>query len=169
MWNEDVRLKVLERLRTIESLRDVKIEEEEICVMPFEEVQLVCKPGGISHSIRLVDQPTSYLRSNEHLDFYLLCDVPSNVLAHDFRQNAEFVLNQLGLKLECHGLTTQSGIAPAGSTLPERPTFVFNISVSPNQVTSKILSTFCILLSYVSVDICFYARVTGVGRRFLEH
>lgn len=140
MWNEDLRSKVLERLRSLESLGDVKIGEEDVCVMPFKEVQLVCRPNGISQYIRLVDQPTSYLRSNENLDFYLLCDVLSSsvdVLAKDFRQNTEFTLNGWQLKLECRGLSIKSGASPAGSALSEYPTFSFNITVNPNESIGK--------------------------------
>ncbi len=97
MWNEQVRSKVLERLRSLPALQSVQIEEEDICVMPFEEVQLVCrKSSGVSPSIRLQDEPTSYLCYNQNLNFYLLCDALSSasVLADDFRQNPEFTLKE---------------------------------------------------------------------------
>ena len=35
MWNEDVRSKVLERLRSLKSLNNVEIEDDDVCVMPF--------------------------------------------------------------------------------------------------------------------------------------
>ncbi len=136
MWNEEVRSKVLERLRSLPTLQSVQIEEEDVCVMPFEEVQLVCrKAGGISPSIRLLDEPTSYLRYNQKLDFYLLCDgsdAPSSasVLANDFRQAPEFTLKGWQLKLECRGLSVKTGTVPAGS---KPPTFLFNISVYPSE------------------------------------
>jgi len=137
MWNEELRSKVLQRLKTLDSLQNVNFEEEDIFVMPFKEVQLVCK----SETIKLTDQPTSYLRSNENLDFYLLCDSSSaNVLAHDFRQNPEFTLNQWQLKLECSGLTTELRTnTPAGSNFMKGPTFSFNISVHPSCIESKLL------------------------------
>lgn len=47
MWNESLRFKVLERLRSLETFQNVKIEEEDICVIPFDEVQLICKSGGL--------------------------------------------------------------------------------------------------------------------------
>ena len=93
------------------------------------------KAGGISPSIRLLDEPTSYLRFNQKLDFYLLCDgsdAPSSasVLADDFRQAPEFTLKGWQLKLECRGLSLKTGTVPAGS---EPPTFLFNISVYPSE------------------------------------
>lgn len=134
MWNEQVRSKVLERLRSLPTFQNVKIEEEDICVMPFEEVQLVCrKPGGISPSIRLQDEPKSYFRYNQNLDFYLICDAASSasVLADDFRQNPEFTLNGWQLKLQCSGLSTKTVTVPAGS---EPPAFLFNISICAREL-----------------------------------
>jgi len=55
MWNQDLRSKVLERLRSLPSLANVIIQEDDVCVMPYEEVQLVCDPGtGLNNSIKLV-------------------------------------------------------------------------------------------------------------------
>jgi len=140
MWNVELRLKVLERLRELDSLRDVKIEEDDICIMPFEEVQLVCTSGSLPQSISLTDKPTSYLRSNETLDLFLLCNDPSssNILARDFGQSPDLFFNEWNVKLVCRGLAMESGNAPAGLNLAERPTFSFNISGSPCQVTSKL-------------------------------
>jgi len=141
MWNEKVRSKVLERLRCLESLQNVKFGEDDICVMPFEDVQLVGTSGSLPHFISLNDKPTSYLRSNQNLDFFLFCNEPSsaNTLAHDFRQNLEFTLAEWQLKLECRGLAIESGIAHAGSTSLKRPVLTFDISISPNKITSKLL------------------------------
>jgi len=133
MWNDEVRSKVLERLRSLPTLQRVQIEEEDICVMPFEEVQLVCrKSGGISPSIWLLDEPTSYFRYNQNLNFSLLCDAPStaSAFADDFRQNPEFTVKEWQLKLECRGLSSKTGTIPAGS---EPPTSLFNISIFPSE------------------------------------
>jgi len=124
MWNGALRSKVLERLRSMKSLKNVDIEEDNVSVLPFEEVQLVCKSG----SIRLTDQPTSYARPKENLGFYLLCDESSsaNKLAKDFRRNPEFTLNEyLQLKLECRGLSNRSG---TDQTSSKRPTFSYFVS-----------------------------------------
>jgi len=133
MWNEELRIKVLERLRSLKSLQDVLIEEDGVCVLPFEEVLLVCKSGAIPESTRLTNEPTSYLRSKEKLDFYLLCDEPSlvNALAEDFRQNPEFTVSSWQLKLECRGLSSNSTL------IKKPPTFSFNVSILPNEVTCK--------------------------------
>ena len=134
MWNDEVRSKVLERLRSLPTLQRVQIEEEDICVMPFEEVQLVCrKSGGISPSIWLLDEPTSYFRHNQNVNFNLLCDAPStaSAFADDFRQNPEFTVKEWQLKLECRGLSSKTGTIPAGS---EPPTSLFNISIFPSEL-----------------------------------
>ncbi len=165
MWNEELRSKVLERrLRSLESLCDVKIGEGDVCVMPFKQVQLIVyKPDGILKYARLLeDQPTSYLRSNENLDFHLLCDaLPSSVdvLAEDFRQNTEFTLKEWQLKLECRGLTIKSGTTPVGWILllsDECPTFSFNITTTHTNNesnNSKLLSQGNYLI-YSDNEIC---------------
>ena len=62
MWNAEMRDKVLERPRSTPGLSHLKLREDDICVMPLEDVQLVCK-SDISQSIRLLQQPTSLLVS----------------------------------------------------------------------------------------------------------
>ena len=101
---------------------------------------MVCKTGSLPKSISITAKPISFLRSNEQLDFCLLCDPTSsaNSLAHDFRQNPEFTLNEWQLQLECRGISTEYGTATAGL---KRPTFSFNISIQPNdEIASKLLS-----------------------------
>ena len=135
-----MRSKVLERLRSLKSLNNVEIEDDDVSVMPFEEMLLVCKTGSLPKSISLTAKPISFLRSNEQLDFCLLCDATScaNALAHDFRQNPEFTLNEWQLELECRGISTEYGTATAGL---KRPTFSFNISIQPNdEIASKLSS-----------------------------
>ena len=140
MWNEELRSKVLERLRSLEGLQNVKIGEEDVCVMPYEEVKLVFKSGSVPKSITLMDQPTSYLRSNENLDFYLLCDVSSasSALAEDFRKFPEFTLKSWKLALECRGLGIQSGTAALTDSMftgnLKRPTFTFNVSTNSKEI-----------------------------------
>ena len=128
MWNQDLRSKVLERLRSLPSLSNVIIHEDDVCVMPYEEVQLICDPGtGLDDSIKLMDRPTSYLRFPESLDFYLLCDSLSvaNSLVGDIRQNPEFTLSNLQLKLECR----------RGLVMEESQKF--NVSVLPGGITVR--------------------------------
>ena len=60
MWNAEMRDKVLERPRSTPGLSHLKLREDDICFMPHEDVQLVCK-SDISQSIRLLQQPTSLL------------------------------------------------------------------------------------------------------------
>lgn len=149
MWNLDIRSKVLDRLRSLECLQNASFGEEDICVMPFETVQLVCKSGSLPQFISLTDKRTPYLRSNEDLYFYLLVDESSsaNVLAHDIRQNPEFYLiNDWQLKLECSGFATESETTPAGSTSTHRLTRSYTISIcSPEVSSSKSSFQFCML------------------------
>ncbi len=44
MWNTELRSKVLERVQSMPTFKELQIDEEDICVMPYEEVQLVLKP-----------------------------------------------------------------------------------------------------------------------------
>jgi len=157
MWNDKLRIKVLERLRSLKSLQDVPIEEDDVCVLPFEEVLLVCKSGAIPESTRLTNEPTSYLRSKEKLDFYLLCDEPSlvNALAEDFRQNPEFTVSSWQLKLECRGLSSNSTL------IKKRPTFSFNVSILPNEVTCK-SSSFEILAAFSFINLSFYLFIKTI-------
>jgi len=131
----------MEHLRSLESLNNVSIGEHNVFVMPYEEVELVHKSGSFPQSIRLMDQSTSYLRSKENLDFYLLCDSPSmaEAFTEDFQHNPEFTLNCWQLTLECRGLAVQSSsVEPASCmVLLKRLTNSFAVSVLPNGITSK--------------------------------
>ena len=162
MWNLEIRSKVLERLRSLKSMKNIEIEEEDICVMPFEDVQLVCKSGSLPPFISLSEKPTPYLRSNEDLDFYLLVDESScaNVLAHDIRQNPEFYLiSDWQLKLECHGFATESGNTPAGSTISQRPTRAYSISICSKDVaTSRLSISHCNLHFFSYINLFFFYR-----------
>lgn len=111
MWTTELRSRVLDRLRTLPSLWHLMdIQEDDISVMPYENVQLVSSnkaDGSINHeSIRLMDQASSYQRMNENLDFYFICDsaTMANALAQDFKKNAEFTLKSWQLSLVCRGI-----------------------------------------------------------------
>jgi hypothetical protein len=105
MWTQRLRDAVLDRLRTLPGL--YHIQEDDVYVLPFEEVQLVCKPGSITQSIKLMDKPKSYHRLNETLDFFLECDSLSTayILAEKLRSIPLFLLEKWELALECRGLT----------------------------------------------------------------
>lgn len=128
MWNPEIRSKVLDRLRSLPSLSNVNVHEDDIYVLPFEEVQLVHKPGSIHQSIRMLDEPKRYHRLSESLHFYLLCDSApdANAFAEDFRRNPEFVLENSQLALECRGLSL-------GYPIGNRPNFKYNIITFPNE------------------------------------
>lgn len=137
MWNQELRSKVLERLLTIPTLiGSNKIQEEDVCVMPYEEVQLVFKAGSIHSSFQVTNEPISYLRSRENLDFYFLCDLNSTAksLAENFRRNPEFMLKSWQMKLECRGLALMA----TDDTTSIKPRWSFSINViSPLSVPSQ--------------------------------
>lgn len=120
MWNEDLRSKVLRRLR---HLFNVNIQEDDVHVMPYEELQLISKSGSMNQeSFKLMDRPKSYFRLNENISFYFLCDSFStaNTLAGDFRRNTEFILENWELSLKCKRFSNN----------PEEM-FTFNVSTFP--------------------------------------
>jgi len=64
MWNTELRSKVLERVQSMPTFKELQIDEEDICVMPYEEVQLVLKPGSnMDQSVQLMEQPTMSFHS----------------------------------------------------------------------------------------------------------
>lgn len=113
MWNSEIRSKVFDRVRSLPLFYFFRLpeglKEEDIYVLPFGEVQLVLKEGGIHPSVQLMaDTPKPYYgQQKESLDFYLLCDsaASANAFAEDFRRNSEFVLEYMQLKLVCRGLS----------------------------------------------------------------
>jgi len=165
MWNPEIRSKILERLETLPNLGHLKISEEDICVMPYEDVQLISNSGALSHSIKLMKQSTSYARSKENLDFYLLCDLSSTAtaLTADFRKNPEFTLNSWQLALECQGLAIKSWDDNTSTVHLKRPTFTFNVSIHPHETASKLLiglneSQFIVKLCY-RINYMYYVYI----------
>jgi len=130
MWNQELRSKVLDRLRSLPSLKDHEIQEDDVHVMPYEEVQLLFKPNSVHQaSIQLFNEPTPYVLLNETLDFYLLCESApiANLLAQDLRRNPGSTLKGLQLAMECRGLSLGNAV---NSAIPKRPIFTFNLSAS---------------------------------------
>jgi len=140
MWDQELRSKVLERLRSLPSLKDEEIKEEDVHIMSYEEVQLIFKPDkNVRHeSIKLMKQPTPYYpRLSETLDFYLLCDSSSTAhsLAEDLHQDPEFCLRNLQLVLECRGLVLFDSAVQSLTTdraQSSRPIFFFNLFTLPS-------------------------------------
>ena len=141
MWNQELRSKVLEHLRSLPSLNDKEIKEEDVHVMRYEEVQLVFKPDDNvqRESIKLMKQPAPYYpRLSETLDLYLLCDSSSTVhsLAEDLRQDPEFCLRNLQLVLECRGLilfdNSAQQLLTTDRAQSSRPIFFFNLFTLPS-------------------------------------
>jgi len=132
MWTPEIRSKVLDRLR----LKNLKFEEDDVTVMPYDEVQLVYKPGSIHPSIKIMEEATPYHRLNEKLDFFLLCDSPSTAkgLAENLRNFPEFVVRKWQLALECRGLALDPLITDCEAIQKERPIFkLFVSSLPPTQ------------------------------------
>ncbi len=109
MWNSELRSKVRDRIQSLPTFKHLEIRDDDIFVMPYEEVQLVLKPGSsMDQSIQLMDQPMTsfHRRSNESLDFYFICDtqLTATTLADNIREYPDFVLQKWKLALECRGL-----------------------------------------------------------------
>ena len=105
MWNRELHSKVLAHVRSLPNLS--KVTEENINVMPFENVILAQKPGSSSStSITPLDARKSYAQREDNLQENLLCNTSetANRFLQDFRQNPEATLNSLFLLLEGHGL-----------------------------------------------------------------
>lgn len=99
MWDSELRSKVWDRVQILPTLKDLKIHDDDIFVMPYEEVQLVLKPGSsMDQSIQLTDQPMTsfHRRSNESLDFKFICDsqLTATTLADNLREYPDFVLQK---------------------------------------------------------------------------
>ena len=122
MWNEFLSSQVQKCL----SNTFTGVRKENICVMPYEEVQL--QADLVGHPFSLMEKPTAYNRQNENLVFYVICDSPSTAatLASDLRHNPDFSLKNLPLQLECRGLILRNS---AGM---ERPSFMLNVTTIPS-------------------------------------
>jgi len=129
MWTPDIRLKVLERLRSLPALANQVIQLDDVQVIPFDDVQLAHNPECIQKPMHLMNPPIPYRRMNESLEFYLLCDSPSlaNQLADEFRRNPEFSLKKWQLRLVCRGLALANH--PAASVK-----FSFNVTPAPQGI-----------------------------------
>ena len=121
MWNEFLNSQVQKSLSNIFT----GVRKENICVMPYEEVQL--QADLVGHPFSLMEKPTAYNRQNENLVFYVICDSPSTAatLASDLRHNPDFSLQNLPLQLECRGLVLRN------SSGMERPSFTFDVAALP--------------------------------------
>ena len=133
MWNQELCSKVLERLKSLTEFDGIKIHQDDIYVLPFEEVYLVHEPGSIPESVQLVKRPISYHRMQANVHFYLLSNssAAALALAGDFPRNPEFSLKKWQLTLVGRGLALGKAARVASS---DRPILSFNVStVAPTQ------------------------------------
>lgn len=137
MWDAELRTKVLERLCSLPSMEDEVIHQDDIYVLPFEEVQLTVEPGSLISSIQLKSKPIRYGRLRESLSFQLECasSAVAVELADNFKMNPELFLEQWELALECRGLALGTGTKTVNGSsskrVMERPTWLFNVSTLP--------------------------------------
>lgn len=126
MWNAEIRSKVVELVRH----EQPELKERDVSIMPYEYVQLVGKPGSIHHSIKVMDEATSYHRLNEKLEFFLVCESPStaNVLADNLRRYPEFVVRKWQLALECRGLSLNLSEVEGNASPIKRPFYKLDVS-----------------------------------------
>ena len=124
MWTPEIRSKVLNRLR----LKNLEVDEDDVTVIPFDEVQLVNKPGSIHPSLKIMEEAIPYRRLNEQLEFFMLCDSPARAqtLADNLRLYPAFVVRKWQLALECRGLDFKSS-----NTEDKRSSFKFMVSTYP--------------------------------------
>jgi len=140
MWNQELHSKVLEHLRSIPELGGKKIREGDVYVLPFENINLVYKPGSIPESIQLYSRPISYIDMDmpKFLHFYLLSNSSSAALAlaQDFRRNPEFSLKKWQLNLVCRGLALGRKVASS-----DRAVFSYNVStIAPTNFGGNLLT-----------------------------
>ena len=148
MWNQEMRSKVLNRLRSLPSLNSLVIQEDDVHVMPYKEVQLLFKPNpnGWHHhndSIQLFNEPTPYNILRETLDFYILCDsaLTADMLAADLRHNPGSTLNGLQLVMECRGLVLDNCSNSAGL---KKPIAKFNVSTNNSHKGQYSYDLYCL-------------------------
>jgi len=147
MWDAAIRFKVINRLRSLPSLKDVDIQDEDVHVMPYEEVQLVANPDTVPKSIRLSNKPFLYRRLNDNIDFVLECDTPSvaESLAGNLKKNPELIINKWELALVCRGFAYSSAgsseMTSSEGVEKHRPTWTFNVStLSSDIVPSDVIT-----------------------------
>ena len=126
--------KVLERLRSLPSLKNEDIYEEDVHVMPYEEVQLKVEPGSLVSSIKLKSKPIPYIRLTESLNFQFECasSAVAVELADNLKKNPQLFLEQWELVLECRGIAFGTETKPVNGSSSKsvigRPTWLFNVS-----------------------------------------
>lgn len=125
---------MLDRLRSLPSLKGGDIQEDDVHLFPYEEVQLVVKTDSVPKSIRLADEVNSYRRLCKSLDFVFECDLPSvaDSLAANLKKNPELILKKWKLALECRGLALGLGARTSETTsskgvVNRHPTRIFNV------------------------------------------
>jgi len=143
MWDSEIQSKVLERLRSLPAFESVKIQLDDVYVLPYEEVQLVAKQGGFVKSIKMPDEPTSYRRLCKNLDCQFECYFPTEAaaVAESLKKNPDAILLNWKLALECRGLEPVEYISTAAA-IPNRPTWIFNVSTLPCDEVEKSATTF---------------------------
>lgn len=145
MWTEELRSKVLDRLRSLPKFSNnnsFTIQLDDISVMHYEEIQLVKRFDYIINdkSIRLAKKATSYELLSESVPFYFKCDSMDSArfLADNLRQHTNFLLEKCKLALECRGLAPTSG-----SNLSDRPKSTFVVYTLPRKTDSESKGNYC--------------------------
>lgn len=129
MWNIEIYHKVLELLR----LKKLEVDGNDVSVVPYEDIQLVGKPGSIHPSIKIMEDVISYHRQNEKLEFFLLCDssVTAQNLADNLRKSPSFLVRKWQLALECRGLALNPSLTDGKASPINRPFFKLFVSTLP--------------------------------------
>ncbi len=136
MWDSELRSKVLQRVQSMPNFKTLKIHKEDIYVMPYQDVQLVLKPGSsMDQSIQLMEDQqllSFHPRFNKMLDFYFICDSPSTAttLVENFKKYPGFILRKWKLALECRGLVLENNAGEPSKS----PVVTINVSTLPEKL-----------------------------------
>ncbi len=105
MWNSELRRQVLARVKSLKSLINVTLGEQDIYVLPFKVVQLQGINGPLANNT--IWEVKSYFRHGESLQFSLEWDstkYPINNMVEEFRRNPGLVLWNWKMELAAQGM-----------------------------------------------------------------
>jgi len=148
MWNIELRRKVFDRVKSLkgQNFNVTNIGEEDIYVLPFEEVFLIHEFHSTTvepSAVKVIDGLQSYVRQSENLQFNLLCNSTSTAknFAEDFRLNPGLVLHNFNMGLAANELVLGNQLEKNNSTNYKYPISTFN-STWGSQKQGKFISYF---------------------------
>lgn len=120
MWNDEVQKCVVDRLRKSSAI--LLEDDDDVQVMPYEEVRLVMKKAEYNcwNDVTVPGNPTTYHQLDQALEFYFLCPSKeaADMLAKEMRANPGFSTRHLAL--ECKGLSFSTEYEDSKKASPKR-------------------------------------------------